>query len=134
MVLGIDYGEKYVGLAIGDEKSKTAFPYRVLQVKNEKKLLDEIKEIIREEKIKEIVVGWPIGMSGKPTKQTKITDKFIRRLAKATCLPVYSFDERLTTKMVEATTKYEKFTKVRKNDEHAVAAAIILEDYLKCRI
>lgn len=140
-ILGIDYGQKYIGLSIADENIKIAHPYLVLENKvvssatscgdgSKKFILDELKKIIAKENINKIIVGRPIGLSGQATEQTKITDEFVEFLKSNLTIPVESFDERFTSKMTLAPTKLRKFTKIRKDEYHDVAAAIILQDYL----
>lgn len=101
--LGIDYGEKHIGLAIGDNNLKIATPFGI--VKN----IKEIREIIKKEKIDKIIIGLPLGFRGE-TEQTRKTRQFAKNLEN------FEFvDERFTSKMTE---------------NHASAAAIILQDYL----
>ena len=59
MLLGLDYGEKNIGLAVADENSKMALPYKVLINNGEDFILKELKKIIIEEKISKIIVGLP---------------------------------------------------------------------------
>lgn len=124
-ILGIDYGQKHIGLAIADEEVKIAHPYLVLENKSQNFILNELNKIIEREKVKKIVVGRPIGLSGQATEQTKITDEFIEFLKNNLDISIESFDERFTTKMA---TKYEFDTN---KGEHSSAAAIILQDYLE---
>lgn len=101
--LGIDYGEKYIGLAIGNDELKIALPFKI--VNN----IQEIKQIINQEKIDKIIIGLPKGFRGE-TEQTKKTRKFAKNFKN------FEFaDERFTSKIGE---------------NHASAAAIILQDYL----
>ncbi|MGC9048790.1 MAG: Holliday junction resolvase RuvX [Patescibacteria group bacterium] len=116
MLLGVDYGTKYIGLAIADQQIKIAHPYLVLENKGRDFVLKELQKIIAKEKITKIVVGRPIGLSGRITEQAKITDEFIKFFKKNLSIPVEGFDERFTSKMSEG--------------EHSGAAAIILQDYL----
>lgn len=150
-VLAIDFGTRYLGLAIAETKINIAFPYKILE-NREMFNLDEIRAIIKKEKIKKIIIGQPIGMSGKKTEQTKITDKFIKFLKDNLLIPVESFDERLSSKMAIDTRIYadqnaDKRGYIRENqrrdqrksahraparpDEHAAAAAVILQGYLE---
>ncbi|HEX9664772.1 MAG TPA: Holliday junction resolvase RuvX, partial [Patescibacteria group bacterium] len=55
-ILGIDYGSKRVGLALGDPEKKMAFPFEVIENKNRKYLLEKIKDVCLRENIKEVVV------------------------------------------------------------------------------
>ncbi len=129
-VLAIDFGTKYLGLALADMRVNIAFPYKTLKNKG-LSILDEIEEIIKKEKVKKIVIGLPIGMSGKKTEQTKITDKFINFLKGNLLIPVEIFDERLSTKMVKSTINYKfRYKYINYEFGHAAAAAIILQNYL----
>jgi len=138
MILSIDYGEKYVGLAVADGKLKIALPYKVLENKSDKFLLNNLKEIISQEKVEKIIVGEPISLSGRRTGQTKVVARFIKKLKqeispvkfiktrmafKRVNIPVVGFDERLTSKMAEK-------LPIKGKEGHAVAAAIILQNYL----
>lgn len=101
--LGIDYGEKNIGLAICDNNLKIATPFRI--VKN----VQEIKKIIQEQKIDKIIIGLPKGFRGE-TEQTKKTREFAKNFEN------FEFtDERFTSKIAK---------------NHAGAATIILQDYL----
>ena len=122
-ILAIDYGEKFVGLAIKRENLDVVFPYQVLDNKNEDDFLNSLRGIIKKEKIDRIVVGRPLGMNSKATEQTKIIDQFIQKLKKAIELPIESFDERLTSKMALNLSKGE-------GNIHASSAVIILQGYL----
>jgi putative holliday junction resolvase len=121
--LGIDPGEKYFGLAIGEEEIKTAFPYQVLEFKKIESLIKDLKDIIVKEKIDKIVIGRPVNFSGQPTKETEILEKIEQEIKKEVFIPIIQFDERLTSKMASKLLLGEK-------NNHAVAAQIILQDYL----
>lgn len=120
-ILGIDFGEKRIGLAI--TSGEIARPLGVeLRIKNYEL---RIKEICEREGVEKIVVGISEG------KMAEKTREFGYELQKATGLPVEYFDETLTTqiaikKMVEAGTSRKK----RKEFQDAVAAALILQEYL----
>jgi len=146
-ILGIDYGTRYIGLSIADEQIKIAYPYLVLKNKGRKFVLKELKKIIEKERIKKIIIGRPIGLSGKSTEQTKITDEFINFLKNNLSISVEGFDERFTSKMATDTrinTDQRGYLRksafdLRKSakasqaslDEHSGAAAIILQGYLE---
>lgn len=121
--LGIDPGARYIGLAMADDQVKIAMPYQVLDIKDQNLLFQELEKIVNKEKIQKIIVGYPLGMSGKPTEQTKITEQFIKELKEFLNVPIIRFDERLSSKMVDKMS-------FSKNKNHAGAASIILQDYL----
>ena len=129
-ILGIDYGTRYIGLSIADEQIKIAYPYLVLKNKGRKFVLKELKKIIEKERIKKIIIGRPIGLSGKSTEQTKITDEFINFLKNNLSISVDGFDERFTSKMAIDQRKSAKASQASL-DEHSGAAAIILQGYLE---
>jgi len=120
-ILGIDYGVKRVGLALSDENSKMAFPYGVL--KNNAKILDDLKKIIKKEKIKLIILGLPFGLDGRETHNTKPTEEFKKKLEKEISIPIIFEKEFYTTKEAE---------RVQGKIKHidASAAALILKHYL----
>jgi len=126
MILAIDYGQKEIGTAIGNIELKISHPYKIL--KNDKNLFLELKKIIFEKNIEKIIVGWPVSFNSNQTKQTRETKEFVDKLKKEIKIPIEIYDERLTSKMAD---RLLKNTKNKKN--HAVAAMIILQDYLTRR-
>lgn len=120
-ILGIDYGEKYIGLALADDILKIASPYKM--VKNTNSLISELKNIIQSRKIKTIVVGLPFDLENQETEQTRVTNDFINELKKIFTIPIKSFDERLTTKLANKLSQDNK-------ERHSIAASIILQNYL----
>ena len=73
-LLGIDYGQSKIGLAIADSDTKTAVPFGVAESDN---LFAIIKDTIESENIDQIIVGLPLNMSGEETEQTELTKDFI---------------------------------------------------------
>jgi len=133
MILAVDYGKKWVGVAIAfgslienkgfNSCPPIAMPYKILTNKNNSILLKTLKEIIGKEKIEKIVIGRPLGLSGMVTEQTKVIDRFIETLKREINVPVIGFDERLTSQEAKRLSGEDK-------NEHAIAATIILQDYL----
>jgi len=121
--LGIDPGKRYIGLAIADDQVNIAMPYQVLDINEYQSWLKELVRIVNQEKILKIIIGYPIGLSGKPTEQTRITEQFIERLKETLNIPIISFDERLSSKMADKLLLNQK-------QNHSVAASIILQGYL----
>ncbi|MBL7053928.1 Holliday junction resolvase RuvX [Patescibacteria group bacterium] len=129
MFLGIDFGKKYIGTSLADENLKIASPYKVFIELKEQDLFKKLNNIILEKNIIKIIVGYPIGLSGKETAQTRKTSVFIKKLKKETNIKVVESDERFTSKIADNSLKNMK-NKQAKIFSHAVAAAIILQDYL----
>lgn len=115
-LLGIDYGQSKIGLALADSETKTAVPFGMVKSNN---LFSIIKDIIKSENIDKIVIGLPLNMSGEETAQTNITQEFIEDLKVKTGLEVITEDERLTS--VQAN---------RLGKDDAVAAMYILQTYI----
>jgi putative Holliday junction resolvase len=131
--LGIDYGEKRVGIALSDDGGSFAFPHTIL--KNSLNLITEISELSKKEGISAIVLGESHDLSGKPNKIMGSIEEFKRNLEAETELPVYFQKEFMTT--VEARGREGKEVnnarKVSKGQQAAAdasAAALILQRYL----
>ena len=118
-ILGIDYGDKRVGLALA-EKGGLALPFKVIA--NNKDLIKNIKDIIDQEYISELVVGLPHSFSGQENERLIITQNFIKNLQAALDINVATVDEQLTSKL------YEKMGVKKDIDKYAATA--ILDTYL----
>jgi len=127
MLLSIDHGSKYIGLAIAHLQTKIATPYKTIQGKDVFLLFKDLHEIISKEKITKVIIGHPLGLSGVNSEQTRKTEKFIEECKKEFDLPIITFDERLTSKMANNLSS-GKQNQGKQN--HAIAASIILQDYI----
>ena len=119
-VLGIDYGEKRIGLAISDESQTFA---RELTILSPKEFWQSINQIIKDQEITKIVLGWPLNMSGEETKKTEETKKFKEKLEKLTEIKVEITDERLTSQMAQNISGSTK-------NLDSLAAQILLQNFL----
>jgi len=119
-VLGIDYGEKRIGLAVSDESQTFA---RELAILSPKEFWEQLDELIKDNDISTIVLGWPLNMSGEETKKTKEVEMFKVQVESSTKLPVKVVDERLTSKMAESVSSSKK-------DLDSLAAQILLQNWL----
>lgn len=143
-ILSIDLGEKRVGLAISDEEQIIAQSLVTITYKNEEDLINQLKQIIQERQICEIVIGNPISLAGKDTKRSKWVENFKQKLTESIKLPIHLFDERLTSQLaarfLEETNppsreRHQKRILLNKSSltKHAIdriAATIILEDFI----
>ena len=118
--LGIDWGEKRIGLALGDSEIKLATPYKIVNG------IDEIIKIIKEEKIDVVVIGKPLKMQNEKLKMQDEFLDFLVLLKKRLDIPIETVDERLSSKAVDALPG-DKKTKAGRD---AVAAMLILQNYL----
>jgi len=125
--LGLDYGLKKIGLAIGDDKSKIASPLEVIKVINVIAVIENIKDLIAEEGIEAIVVGVPKKVGDFHSGgQLDLTKKFIDNLRLRTGLPVHEVDESYTSRESQRLQKEQGATA----SEDALAAMLILQEYL----
>lgn len=123
-LLGIDYGDKKIGLAIADLETKIATPYKILT--NQGDYLAKISEICQGEEIEKIIVGLPLTLKSSTSKQTKKVLDFIDKLKKTIYLPIIEQDERLSSGYAKELLKEMKV----KHLDDDVAAMIILQSYL----
>lgn len=129
--LGIDVGDKRIGLALGGSNSFMVTEVRFIN--RGQKELEELKEIVQKKKVGEIVVGYPIGLSGKPTFQTKKVLAFYRQLKETfKDIPIVLWDERFTTQLAIDSLKARQKRKIsqKKGRVDALSAAFILQSYL----
>ncbi|MFL2931395.1 MAG: Holliday junction resolvase RuvX [bacterium] len=128
-ILGIDYGNRRVGVAISDELQLTAQPHKLLIRENDENLILDIKEIIHSHNIEKIVIGLPVLLDGSHSSQTKKTRKFISRIRQSSDLPIDKWEERLST--IEAG-KILTGTSINKKKENIdiISAQLILQSYL----
>ena len=129
--LGLDIGEKRIGVALSDPRGILATALTVLETKSEDDALKRIAALAREHDVEHIVVGMPFSLDGSLGPQARRVQSFIETLSKRTELPVVTWDERFSTVdaervLVEAGVKREK----RKKHLDSVAAAIVLQGYL----
>ena len=136
-IMGLDFGSKTVGVAISDELLMIAQPLEIVRRKEANKLrqtLARIEELIVEYEVEEIVLGLPLNMDDTEGERVVLTREFQEKLERRTGLPVYTWDERLTTveadnAMMEAGIRREN----RKEYVDKIAAALILQGYLENR-
>lgn len=130
-ILGIDYGDVRVGLAISDELGFTAQGLETLVInRSDKNFLNGIRKIVSEYKVEEVVIGYPKNMDGTPSEKTRKIDELILKL-EAMDLKVHKWDERLTTVSAYKTMRELNISQKNKNKvADKLAAVYILEGYL----
>ena len=143
-LLGIDYGEKRIGLALSDESAKFAFAHSVILNTGHGKVIKEIKRICEENKVSKIVLGRSLNYKGKPNQIMRKIEPFKIELEQAIGLDVVYENEVLTTAEAKRPLKGErarpftakkiKKTVTDKKSVDASAAALILKSFLdkKC--
>jgi putative Holliday junction resolvase len=132
-VLGIDYGEVRVGIAITDELNITAQGLETIVCNgNDKILLAKIDNIMEQYKIDTIVIGMPFHMNGDKSARVEKTEKFIHKLkCKYNKIKIETVDERLTTVQAYRTMQDLNINKKRKKElVDTISAVYILETYI----
>ncbi|SEF52931.1 putative holliday junction resolvase [Eubacterium ruminantium] len=133
-IMGLDYGTKTVGVALSDELLLTAQPLMTIEREKANKLrktLAKIEEIIAENNVTDIVLGYPKNMNNTLGERAQATEEFREMLERRTGLPVVLVDERLTTVEADRILEDTGVAKTgRKEYIDKMAAAIILQQYL----
>lgn len=124
-ILGIDYGDKRVGVAIAHTVARLPRPLTTLA--NTPQLIDDIGRLVQQEEAGAVVVGLPRGMDGGYSEQTRAAEAFQQRLAAALPVPVSLTDETLTS--VDAEAVLGRKGSYDKADVDALAATYILERF-----
>lgn len=124
-ILGLDYGDARIGVALGDSDHGLATPLTIIENVSIEQTLVAIQKLITEESCEQIVVGWPLTMSGQESGQTQKTKVFVDYLKSQLTIPVDIMDERFTTQVAASMTALAS----REHDD-AEAAAAMLQMYL----
>ncbi len=126
--MGIDYGTVRVGIALSDEIGMLATPLETVEAS---KVIQRIREIVVEKGVQRIVVGLPRNMNGSYGPQAESVLQFIQSLSKHVTVEVKTWDERLTTRLVERSLIEANVSrKKRKKVIDQLAAQQILQGYL----
>ena len=129
--LGIDYGERRIGLSYGDAIG-VATPLPALIDSDPEKRWSALGQVIRQRRITDLVLGYPLNMDETEGFKAKEVDKFAARLRAEFGLPVHLVDERLTSYEAESSIPKSKRRDVRASGLiDSRAATIILQDFLE---
>ncbi len=129
-ILGVDHGDRRIGIAISDPMPLIATPLKTLAVVDQAQAIADLNQIIKENNIEIVVIGLPLGMKGQETKQTLHVQKFSKALA-ATGVEIIMEDERLSSLSAKKILQ-EKNISIRDNKGliDQTAATVILQQYL----
>lgn len=131
-ILGLDIGDKRIGVALSDPTGVLASPLTILERITDESVIENILEIVSQRDVQIIIIGLPRSMNGRIGHQAEKVQSFAEELRQKTDIPVDYRDERLTT--VTAVRLKKEASKRRPNKKtryDAMAAAIILQDYLE---
>lgn len=127
--LALDVGEKRIGVAVAGSDVQIAIPLETIEVDGSE--LAKIAQLVLEQRAEVVVVGYPRNQSGETTAQTRYAEAFAERLHDIAPKLVFQ-DESLTSVLAEQRLQATK-KPYQKGDIDALAAALILEDYLGVR-
>lgn len=127
-ILGIDFGTSKIGLALADAEMKMAFIYQ--NIANDKKMMQNLAEIVKKENVKKIILGKSGKMGGSGVVQKSFNiEKIGKKIEKELNIPVAYQEEMFTTKMAQANLIEKGVKGVKKYDDQE-AARIILQSWL----
>jgi putative Holliday junction resolvase len=143
-ILALDYGRARIGLAIAEMEAQLPRPLLTLDRVNRNEDMRRLRELAREHCVRQIVVGLPLRLDGTRGEMAEEATRFAARLRKQLGLPVHMLDERLTSweaerlleeqsgrVLHEAKTHAKGGNKPTRASVDAVAAAVILKEYLE---
>ena len=125
--LALDVGEKRIGVALADDAIKIAVAFDTIEVDGTE--IDQIGALLQSEHIDQLIIGYPRNQSGEPTKQTAYVEAFSDKLV-GLGVPIEFQDESVTSVQAESILKNQK-QPYAKSDIDALAASLILQDYLE---
>jgi putative Holliday junction resolvase len=133
-IMGLDVGDKRIGIAISDETAIIASPRETLERRGNRKDIAHLLSLAEREEVSEILVGMPFSLDGSSGPQAEKVSRFIEALRAATEIPVATWDERLSTVGAErALLEADVSRAKRRGAVDRVAAALILQSYLDAR-
>lgn len=134
VIMAVDVGTVRTGVAVSDKGESFAFPKTVITERNRERLAERICELINETEAEELVIGLPKNMDGTSGFKAEECTAMADILREKSGLPVHLVDERCTTVLAhDALNRNNVRGKKRKEVVDAVAAVMILEDYLKLK-
>jgi putative holliday junction resolvase len=133
-ILGVDYGRRRVGIALSDETAMLAMPLLTVEVTDVAGAVEAVRNIATERRVSRIVVGLPLNMNGTRGPMADEVGEFVKRVVEATALPVDTYDERLSSGLVERMLVDADLSRARrKTVRDKLAAQVILQSYIDSR-
>lgn len=128
-LLGLDIGERRIGAALARLDVRIANPLTTIENQSVEQSIEAVASLVRTHEVAAVVAGWPRGLAGQHTSQTRRVEAFVADLRTILTVPVYLQDEALTSQKAEAelAARRKPYTKA---DIDALAATYILEDYI----
>ena len=130
-VLGLDIGERRIGVAVSDPTGTVARPLAALVRTSRQSDFQAIRRLIEEHAVDRIVVGLPLSLNGSEGPQARQTRRYSQHLAEAVPVPVEFWDERYSTAVAaDILMSRRRRRPSGQNTVDAVAAAVLLQSYL----
>lgn len=128
-LLGLDLGERRVGVAVSDDLGIIASPLKIVDLKRQS--LADVAALARDLEVSGIVVGLPKGMRGDEGYQARETRRMAAEIEEHIDVPFIFWDERLTSAIADRVLAgHGKSQKTRRVERDAIAAAIMLQSYM----
>jgi putative Holliday junction resolvase len=128
--LGLDIGDRWIGVALSDPSAKLASPLTILRRKDDISDTEAIDSIIKQYNVGMVIVGLPRMLNGSLGVQAQKVESFTQQLDNRVVIPVEFRDERLTTVSAHRLIQASGIKKTRKRRDDAIAAAVILQAFL----
>ncbi len=134
-IMGLDLGERRIGVALSDESQTLATPFEVIQRVSFAQLLSRIEQIAAEQHVESIVIGDPLSLNGEVGPQARHIAAEARRIQERLQLPTVLWDERLSTVSAEQLMAARGVRRrgARRKPIDAIVAAMILQEFLDAR-
>jgi putative Holliday junction resolvase len=134
-ILGVDFGLRHIGIAIGQSITQTATPLTTLKARDGVPNWAEIETLIQKWQPTDLVVGIPLQLDGSTQPMTFCAKRFINKLRARFKLPTHEVDERLSTweAKTRAPTKiihHPSKAKAHQDNMHAIAAVVLVEQWI----
>lgn len=133
-VLALDVGERRIGVAMSDVSATLSSPLTTINGRVVERAIEQIVALVRQHKVQEVVVGWPLNMNGDVGPQAQRVRDFADKLETALGKAVILFDERLTSVVAEQILRDMGVRPEKRREQiDQIAASVILQDFLEQR-
>ncbi len=130
-ILGLDYGERRIGIAVSDSGQRFAFPLKVLENTGTEPVCQAISKLVLQHRAGAVVVGLPVREDGSFGPEAEKVALFAKQLERFLSVPVFLYDERYTTRIARRLRDESIPSQRRGANLDAAAAAVMLEGFLQ---
>jgi putative Holliday junction resolvase len=134
-VLGVDLGDRRIGLALSDPTGVIALGAGFLEVRSEVDALSAIERFVGEKQVDHVVIGFPLTMAGEKGERARITERFVKRLEKRIAAPITLWDERFTSEAAKRALSdtgrgARRAARKQRGRTDEIAATLLLQSWL----